>query len=239
MAPVPRIAPERSPPRPRLPTGRVHHGPIRRRGHSTRPAWQFLSHDSQRYSFFHNSLFHDSRRFSQFLRLLDLIGEMLHIYYNQLLFSVSFLQQFAWWHPAPWLRTAAGLAGGTIVRSRHPMASADQRSAAMALIARLPSAMGIVWLAVLPGCAVYETYEKCGFAGCPDDQRISRDVQALFEEHPALEPPNLIDVRTLDHVVYLNGVVDTDLERQLAESVAAGAQGVARVVNSIGLNNAR
>ena len=109
----------------------------------------------------------------------------------------------------------------------------------MALIARLPSALAIVWLAVLPGCAAYHTYEKCGFAGCPDDQRITRDVQALFEEHAALEPPNLIAVRTLDHVVYLNGVVDTDLERQLAESVAAGAQGVARVVNSIGLNNSR
>jgi len=40
-------------------------------------------------------------------------------------------------------------------------------------------------------------------------------------------------------VVYLNGIVDTDLEREMAESVAAGAGGVARVVNSIGLNNAR
>src|SRR5258708_5030652 len=119
------------------------------------------------------------------------------------------------------------------------MASADQRRTSMAPISSLPSAMAIVWLAVLPGCAAYETYAKCGFAGCAGDQRITRDVQALFEEHPALEPPNLIDVRTLDHVVYLNGVVDTDLERQLAESVAAGAPGVARVVNSIGLNNSR
>jgi len=107
-------------------------------------------------------------------------------------------------------------------------------------IAKLPgAAIAVVWLAVLPGCTVYQTYEKCGFAGCPEDQRITRDVQALLNQHPALEPPNLIDVRTLDHVVYLNGIVDTDLERQLAESVAAGASGVARVVNSIGLNNAR
>jgi osmotically-inducible protein OsmY len=104
-------------------------------------------------------------------------------------------------------------------------------------IAKLPgAALAIVWLAVLPGCAVYKTYEKCGFAGCPDDQRITRDVQALLSQHPALEPPNLIDVKTLDHVVYLNGLVDTDLERQLAESVAAGAKGVTRVVNSIGLS---
>jgi osmotically-inducible protein OsmY len=107
----------------------------------------------------------------------------------------------------------------------------------VARIAKLPAAtIAAVWLAVLPGCAVYETYKKCGFAGCPDDQRITRDVQALLSQHPALEPPNLIDVKTLDHVVYLNGLVDTDLERQMAESVAAGAQRVARVVNSIGLS---
>ena len=107
----------------------------------------------------------------------------------------------------------------------------------MARIARLPgAAVAMVWLAVLPGCAVYETYEKCGFAGCPDDRRITRDVQALFHQHPALEPPNLIEVKTLDHVVYLNGLVDTDLERQLAASVAAEAKGVTRVINSIGLS---
>jgi osmotically-inducible protein OsmY len=107
----------------------------------------------------------------------------------------------------------------------------------MARFARFPGAVAaMVWLALLPGCAVYETYEKCGLAGCPEDQRITRDVQALLTQHPVLGPPNLIDVKTLDHVVYLNGLVDTDLERQTAESVAAGAQGVARVVNSIGMS---
>jgi osmotically-inducible protein OsmY len=107
----------------------------------------------------------------------------------------------------------------------------------VARFTRLPgAALAIAWLTCLPGCAVYETYEKCGFAGCPDDQRITRDVRALFTQHPALEPPNLIEVHTLNHVVYLNGLVDTDLERQIAESVAAGAAGVARVVNSIGLS---
>jgi osmotically-inducible protein OsmY len=98
------------------------------------------------------------------------------------------------------------------------------------------AAITMLWLGYLPGCAVYETYQKCGFAGCPDDQRISQDVRALLSQHPALEPPNLVDVHTLDHVVYLNGLVDTDLERQMAASVAAGAPGVARVVNSIGVS---
>jgi osmotically-inducible protein OsmY len=107
-------------------------------------------------------------------------------------------------------------------------------------VTKLPGASAaIVWLALLPGCALYDGYEKCGFAGCSDDQRITRDVRALLNQHPALEPPNLIQVQTLDHVVYLNGLVDTDLERQMAESVAIEAQGVARVINSIGLSNGR
>jgi len=46
-------------------------------------------------------------------------------------------------------------------------------------------------------------------------------------------------VQSLDHVVYLNGVVDTDMQRQMAESVAHQAKGVAKVVNSIGLSGGR
>jgi osmotically-inducible protein OsmY len=40
-------------------------------------------------------------------------------------------------------------------------------------------------------------------------------------------------VQTFDHVVYLYGVLDTELERQIAEGAALEAPGVARVVNSI------
>jgi osmotically-inducible protein OsmY len=87
--------------------------------------------------------------------------------------------------------------------------------------------------AALSGCAVYT---KCGLGGCPGDAEITAQVRALFKQHPALEPPNLLEVRALDRVVYLNGVVDTDLERQMAESVAHEARGVKRVVNSIGLS---
>jgi osmotically-inducible protein OsmY len=46
-----------------------------------------------------------------------------------------------------------------------------------------------------------------------------------------------VRAQTLDHVVYLYGLVDTDLERQLAESVAMQAAGGARVVDSIAVNN--
>jgi osmotically-inducible protein OsmY len=91
----------------------------------------------------------------------------------------------------------------------------------------------LVLLAALAGCAAYT---KCGIGGCPGDAKITAEVQALFDEHPALEPPNLLHVQTLDRVVYLTGLVDTDLERQMAESVARQAAGVAGVVNSIGLS---
>jgi osmotically-inducible protein OsmY len=97
-------------------------------------------------------------------------------------------------------------------------------------------ALALVLTGTLPGCAAYK---KCGFGGCPGDAEITAQVRALFDQHPALKPPNQLDVQTLDHVVYLNGVVDTDLERQMAESVAHEAKGVAKVVNSIGLSGGR
>jgi osmotically-inducible protein OsmY len=97
-------------------------------------------------------------------------------------------------------------------------------------------AFTLVLASVLPGCAAYR---KCGFGGCPSDAEITAEVRALFDQHPVLEPPNLLEVRTLDHVVYLNGVVDTDTQRLMAESIAHQAKGVTKVVNSIGLSGGR
>jgi osmotically-inducible protein OsmY len=97
-------------------------------------------------------------------------------------------------------------------------------------------AFTLVLAGALPGCAAYR---KCGFNGCPGDAEITAEVRALFHQHPILEPPNPIEVQTLDHVVYLNGLVDTDLQRQTAESLAREIKGVAKVVNSIGLSGGR
>ena len=85
----------------------------------------------------------------------------------------------------------------------------------------------------LPACAAYR---KCGFAGCPGDAKITADVRVLIEHYPALNPPNSVRVQTLDHVVYLTGEVNTDLERSMADSVALAVAGVTRVVNSISLD---
>jgi osmotically-inducible protein OsmY len=82
----------------------------------------------------------------------------------------------------------------------------------------------------LHGCAVYR---KCGFTGCPGDAKITAEVSALFNRYPELEPPNLLNVQTLDHVVYLTGQVNTDTERDLAKAVALRVAGVRQVINSI------
>jgi len=79
--------------------------------------------------------------------------------------------------------------------------------------------------------------EKCGFAGCPGDAQITADVRALFDRHPELGPSALLSVQTLDGVVYLYGVVTTDLVREQAESIALRAPNVKRVVNSLGVTN--
>jgi len=84
--------------------------------------------------------------------------------------------------------------------------------------------------ASLTGCAVYG---RCGLHGCPGDAEITTQVRALFNQHPALEPPNLLQVQTLDHVVYLYGMVDTGMESDLAVSIASAVPGVRQVQNSI------
>ena len=93
-------------------------------------------------------------------------------------------------------------------------------------------AFAVMLTGALPACAAYR---KCGFAGCPGDARITAEVRALIEHYPALNPPNSVRVQTLDHVVYLTGEVNTDLERSMADSVALAVAGVTRVVNSISL----
>jgi osmotically-inducible protein OsmY len=79
-------------------------------------------------------------------------------------------------------------------------------------------------------------YEKCGISGCPGDAQVTANVEARFHQYPELEPPNLVYVQTLDHVVYLTGQVNTETERSTAGSVALRVAGVKRVVNSINLS---
>ena len=91
---------------------------------------------------------------------------------------------------------------------------------------------------VLSGCALVNTYEKCGLHGCPGDAKITAEVLLRLSRSSFLEP-NVIRVQTMDHVVYLNGVVVSGLEIDTAGSIARDVPGVARVLNSIVVAPAR
>jgi osmotically-inducible protein OsmY len=116
-----------------------------------------------------------------------------------------------------------------------------KRNLPAASAARAWGAAGLALLLAhaLSGCALSAAYAKCGLHGCPGDAAITAEVRALFDRHAALGAPNLLSVQTLDGVVYLGGILDTDMQRQLAQSVASQPPGVVRVVNSIGLANGR
>jgi hypothetical protein len=86
--------------------------------------------------------------------------------------------------------------------------------------------------AALPGCTAFpQSYDPAV------DKKITAGVEARFRQHPDLEAPDLIDVQTINRVVYLNGTVSTGLEREYAESVASRAPGVTKVVNSISVTH--
>jgi osmotically-inducible protein OsmY len=93
-----------------------------------------------------------------------------------------------------------------------------------------------VGMSSLAACAAYR---KCGFAGCPEDASLASEVQQRLSQHAVLQPPNLLRVQAHDHIVYLYGLVDTQLEREIAESVARETPGVIKVVDSIGISGNR
>ena len=92
---------------------------------------------------------------------------------------------------------------------------------------------GLILISDFSGCAALE---KCGFAGCPDEAKITTDVNEQFRRHADLSPPNLLNVQTLDHVVYLSGTVSSDLQRYHAEEVARQASDGALIVDTISVN---
>jgi osmotically-inducible protein OsmY len=82
----------------------------------------------------------------------------------------------------------------------------------------------------LAGCS---SYGKCAGGVCGVDAAITKNVQTLLDQHAELGSPRSIEVQTLDRVVYLNGIVNNGLEREIAESVALQTPGVLKIVNSI------
>ncbi len=83
----------------------------------------------------------------------------------------------------------------------------------------------------------YAAGRKCESDSSGDDTKIKTDVQALLDGHAEFGPPNSIRVQSVDHTVYLYGLVSTGLEKWTAESIASRVPDVAGVVNSIEESN--
>ena len=98
--------------------------------------------------------------------------------------------------------------------------------------------IGAAWIVALTGSlAACATYSKCGVSGCPEDARIARELRLRLTQYPSLEAPNSVRVQASDHVVYLYGLVNNELERGMAEEVARSITGVTRVVDLISLDD--
>ncbi|HZE43068.1 MAG TPA: BON domain-containing protein [Steroidobacteraceae bacterium] len=97
-------------------------------------------------------------------------------------------------------------------------------------------ALTLVWLlaAGLQGCA---SFGKCDPESCTGDKKITADVYAMIKEHREFGAPGTIRVQTINGVVYLNGLVETDFERRSAESLVMQVANVKDVVNSLDVRN--
>jgi osmotically-inducible protein OsmY len=96
----------------------------------------------------------------------------------------------------------------------------------------------VIAAGVLSACAEYRAIRKCGYSGCPGDAQITAQVQARLNQHPELRPPNLVYVHTLDKVVYLSGLVSTQLQREIAVAAAEQVPGKRRVSDNISIEYA-
>lgn len=95
-------------------------------------------------------------------------------------------------------------------------------------------ALSTILAASLFGCA---DFQPGGTQNSGADAKITADVESQLNEMPELGPPSSVDVQTVDHVVYLNGVVDVGSQKRNAESVAMQVPGVTNVVNDISVSH--
>lgn len=94
------------------------------------------------------------------------------------------------------------------------------------------AALSAVTLAVFAaGCSYIP-----GKDSSADDAKITDAVRASLAQHPDLGPPNLLNVETRNHVVYLSGTVDDGEVTANAKAVAAQVPGVVRVVSTVGID---
>jgi osmotically-inducible protein OsmY len=81
------------------------------------------------------------------------------------------------------------------------------------------------------------TYPRSGLERRGDDARITADLRARFDYQADLGAPNVLQIQTLNRVVYLSGSVSTPMQREKAELIARDDPDVTAVENTIGVNN--
>jgi osmotically-inducible protein OsmY len=74
--------------------------------------------------------------------------------------------------------------------------------------------------------------DNCASPQCSQDASIRSEVVKQINARSSLRFFNL-DVQTHNHAVYLEGLVDTGVDRDLAEQVALAVPGVSRVYNGL------
>ena len=79
-------------------------------------------------------------------------------------------------------------------------------------------------------------YAKCGLSGCAGDAQITAGIRATLFRRADISDAG-ITVQTLDRIVYLYGIVDTDPERLEVIAIARGVPGGPDVVDSISIRN--
>ena len=95
-------------------------------------------------------------------------------------------------------------------------------------------ALASMLAAALSGCA---DFRPSGAQSGSADANITADVEARLNQMTDLGPPGAIEVQTMNHVVYLNGMVDGGLAKRSAESTARQVSGVTNVVNNIAVEH--
>ena len=69
------------------------------------------------------------------------------------------------------------------------------------------------------------------------DATITSSIDSALDAYPQLGAEASIQVQAIGRVVYLHGLVDTNPDRALVQSVAEKTPGVDRVVNALELQN--
>jgi osmotically-inducible protein OsmY len=100
------------------------------------------------------------------------------------------------------------------------------------------SAAVLMLVLFIAGCATDELQKPCTGDACVADADITHAIETSIREHQELTDWT-IQVQTINGVVYLHGLVDTGLQRDVVESIARETRGVQGVENSIELRNQR